>query len=96
MELADARRSGGLRPATPFGTIANPIRVMESDHDSVAELMTRLRRLSDDFTPPPDACTTYRLCYEELARFERNLHRHVHLENNVLFPRAITLEHVLS
>lgn len=95
-DLAAARRSGGVRPSTPFGTMANPIRVMEMDHDDAAELMTRLRRLTNDFTPPADACTTYRACFEELARFEHDLHRHVHLENNVLFPRAIALEQALS
>jgi regulator of cell morphogenesis and NO signaling len=54
--------------------------------------LTRLRTLTGGFTPPADACTTYRLCYGELERFERDLHQHVHLENNVLFPRALALE----
>ena len=60
---------------------------MEDDHDRGA-LMARIRELSDGFTPPADACTTYRAAFAKLEEFEADLHRHVHLENNVLFPRA--------
>jgi regulator of cell morphogenesis and NO signaling len=69
---------------------------MEADHRSAADLLARLRMLTRDFTLPEDACTTYRLCYAELARFESDLHWHVHLENNVLFPRALELEQQLA
>jgi regulator of cell morphogenesis and NO signaling len=65
---------------------------MEDDHTLAGDLMGRLRTLTSGFRPPADACATYRLCYAELARYEEDLHRHVHLENNVLFPRAIALE----
>jgi regulator of cell morphogenesis and NO signaling len=95
-ELAAAKKSGTALPGGPFGTVLNPIRVMEEDHQLVGELVTRLRALTDGFEPPEDGCTTYRLCYAELARFEADLHRHVHLENNVLFPRAIELEQGLT
>jgi regulator of cell morphogenesis and NO signaling len=91
-DLARARRGGGRLPLTPFGTILNPVRVMETDHALAGRLLEHLRSLTDGFTPPPDACTTYRLCYTELAQFERDLHRHIHLENNLLFPRALELE----
>ena len=91
-ELAEARRTGAHRPASPFGTLANPVRVMEADHALAGDLMGQLRTLTSDFTPPDDACATYRSCYAELARYEQDLHQHVHLENNVLFPRAIDLE----
>ena len=94
--LATAARSGGRLPRSPFGTILNPIRMMEEDHEEAGELLERLRRLTAVYTPPADACTTYELCYEELARFEADLHRHVHLENNVLFPRAVELEQRLG
>jgi len=76
----------------PFGTIENPIRMMEREHGEAGDDVRAIRELTDGFTAPEDACTTYRLCYEELAYFERDLHRHVHLENNVLFPRAIEIE----
>ena len=92
--LAAAERGGG-HPASPFGTILNPVRVMEADHQLAGELQSRLRTLTSGFEPPADGCTTYRLCYAELAHFEADLHRHIHLENNVLFPRALDLEQTL-
>jgi regulator of cell morphogenesis and NO signaling len=88
-----ATRSAGTRPvSSPFGTIQNPIRAMEHEHLEAGDAFARLRELTAGFEPPDTACTTYRLCYRELARFERDLHRHVHLENHVLFPRAVRLE----
>jgi len=90
--LALAERGGGRAPLSPFGTIQNPVRVMEADHYLAGELLATLRTLTSAYDPPADGCTTYRLCYAELARFEADLHRHIHLENNVLFPRAMDLE----
>jgi regulator of cell morphogenesis and NO signaling len=84
---ADDRR----RPS-PFGTVENPIRMMEREHQEAGDEMRVIRELTAGYTPPSDACTTYRVCFSELARFERDLHQHVHLENNVLFPRAVELE----
>jgi regulator of cell morphogenesis and NO signaling len=91
-ELAAANAAGARLPSGPFGTVLHPVRVMEADHRLVGDLVARLRTLTNGYEPPDDACTTYRLCYAELARFEADLHRHVHLENNVLFPGAIELE----
>lgn len=68
------------------------IRVMMEDHDAAGAMMRQIRQLSGDFTPPPGAGSQLRLLYRLLAEFERDLHRHVHLENNVLFPRALRLE----
>jgi regulator of cell morphogenesis and NO signaling len=95
-DLAATRRGGGRLPTGPFGTILNPVRVMEADHAVVGDLVGRLRALSGGFIPPADACATYKSCYAELAQFERDLHRHIHLENNVLFPRALELERSLA
>jgi len=94
--LAAAARSGGFLPPSPFGTILNPIRVMEEDHREAGDHMTRIRLWSQGYTPPADACRTYRLCYDALAQFEADLHEHVHLENHVLFPRAVALEGALG
>jgi regulator of cell morphogenesis and NO signaling len=71
--------------------IEAPVSIMESEHDHAGALMQEIRRLTNDFTPPEDACTTHRLCMQELREFEEDLHRHVHLENNILFPRAAAL-----
>ena len=94
--LTTVARSGGRLPPSPFGTVLNPIRMMEADHREADAHLMRLRTLTNGYTPPADGCTTYRLCYETLARYEADLHRHVHLENNVLFPRAIELERRLA
>ncbi len=75
-----------------FGTIANPIRMMEAEHESAGNAMDAIRTISNGFTSPADACTTFGLTYEELKQFEADLHKHVHLENNILFPKALKLE----
>jgi regulator of cell morphogenesis and NO signaling len=77
---------------SPFGTVNNPIRMMEREHREAGDEMRLIRELTNGYTPPADGCATYRACLAELVRFERDLHRHVHLENNVLFPRAVELE----
>ena len=87
-----SRSVGGTRPGTPFGTLLNPIRVMEEEHQEAGAHLARLRSLTDSYQAPADGCTTYRVCFAELARFEADLHQHVHLENHVLFPRALALE----
>jgi len=71
--------------------IQHPIQMMEAEHEKAGQLMTEIRELTGNYTPPNDACTTYRLSFAELRAFEGDLHQHVHLENNILFPRAIEL-----
>lgn len=78
--------------AFPFGSIQAPIRMMEAEHENAGEGFEKIRALSDDFTVPQDACTSYRLLFDMLAAYEEDLHQHVHLENNILFPKAIALE----
>lgn len=73
------------------GSIANPIRQMEVEHESAGNLIARLRLLTEGFTPNADACNTHRALLGGLEEFESDLHRHVHKENNVLFPRALAL-----
>jgi regulator of cell morphogenesis and NO signaling len=80
------------RPRSPFGTVENPIRMMEREHRDAADALRTIRELTSGFTAPPDGCATYAACMAELARFERDLHRHVHLENNILFPKAVEFE----
>jgi regulator of cell morphogenesis and NO signaling len=71
------------------GSIANPIRQMEAEHESAGNAVARLRELTDGFTPTPESCNTHRALLAGLAELESDLHRHVHKENNILFPRAI-------
>lgn len=82
----------GAKPRNAFGTIANPIAMMTKDHDIAGNLMAEIRKLSQDYTPPASACPTFRAFYAGLREFEQDLHRHIGLENNILFPRATALE----
>lgn len=83
---------GGRPAAGCFGTVAHPIRAMEHEHDEVGELLHRIRDLSRDFALPEGACASYRSLFMGLADLEADLHLHIHLENNVLFPKAMELE----
>jgi regulator of cell morphogenesis and NO signaling len=71
--------------------IQMPIVVMEDEHEKAGNLLSEIRNYTDNFTPPADACTTYRLSFAALQAFETDLHQHIHLENNILFPRAVDL-----
>jgi regulator of cell morphogenesis and NO signaling len=77
---------------SPFGTIQNPIRMMEYEHTSAGDALYQIRELSNNYTHPEDACNTFKALYSELKEFEEDLHKHIHLENNILFPKSITLE----
>ncbi|HLT47960.1 MAG TPA: iron-sulfur cluster repair di-iron protein [Rubricoccaceae bacterium] len=83
--------SGGAGPASG-PSLEALISELEAEHDRAGELMREIRRLSDDYTPPEGACNTYRAAFAKLEEFEDDLHRHVHLENNVLFPKALAFE----
>jgi regulator of cell morphogenesis and NO signaling len=78
--------------AFPFGTLQNPIRMMEQEHDNAGDCLKRLRELTADFGVPDDACNTYRALLDGLHTLEQDLHLHVHKENSILFPRAIERE----
>ncbi len=79
-------------PFAPFGTVNNPIRMMMFEHDNAGEILRELRKLSSDYKTPDDACLSYKTFYEALELFEQDLHQHIHLENNLLFPKAAKLE----
>jgi len=83
---------GMPRPPAPFGSTRNPIAVMVSDHDKAAEMLNEIRHLTNDLTVPPDACVTYKTLFSALEGLEKDLHQHIHLENNILFPKAIEME----
>jgi len=91
-KLAIAKRENGNIETSAFGTVENPINMMMTEHENVGELMDEVHALSNNFTPPADACSSYKVLYSKLNEFEQDLHKHVHLENNILFPKAIKLE----
>ena len=71
--------------------MSDPIRVMRHEHDNAGKALSEARRLTNGYTPPHDACNTYRGLLHGLLELEKNLHQHIHLENNILFPRAVAL-----
>jgi regulator of cell morphogenesis and NO signaling len=75
-----------------FQTVRNPIHAMMKEHDAAGELVKQIRKASSEYTAPADACTSYKAVYQDLRQFEADLHQHVHLENNILFPRAVEME----
>jgi len=79
-------------PFAPFGTVDNPIRMMMMEHDAAGELLRELRRVTSDYSAPSDGCISYQTLYQAIEEFEQDLHQHIHLENNILFPKAIALE----
>lgn len=76
----------------PFGSVENPIRMMLHEHDKVGAGLTRLRALTNAYSPPSDGCNSYRALFDRLQTLETDTHRHIHEENNILFPRAVALE----
>ncbi len=82
--------------AFPFGTVENPIRMMEHEHAEVGMGLAALREKTSQYIPPPEACNTYRALFDGLHDLEKDLHIHIHKENNILFPRAAQLEQKLA
>lgn len=91
-ELAGSGWRGEETERPPFGSVGNPIRMMEHEHEAEGERFRKIAGLTDGYTPPADACGTYRVTFAMLKEFEEDLHKHIHLENNILFPGAIALE----
>ncbi|HEV2117940.1 MAG TPA: iron-sulfur cluster repair di-iron protein [Terriglobales bacterium] len=82
------------RPVVPpmFGTVQNPVQMMIHEHDDAGQALHEMRGLSAGYTVPQDACISFQTLYRALDEFERDLHQHIHLENNILFPRAVEME----
>lgn len=91
-KMVKAKKEGTLIGAAVFGSVTNPIRLMISEHEAEGKRFSEISRLSKNYAVPVDACTTYETTIHQLKAFESDLHRHIHLENNILFPRAIELE----
>jgi regulator of cell morphogenesis and NO signaling len=90
--MADAADQKRAVPFAPFGTVNNPIRMMMREHDTAGQILREMRALTSDYTVPADVCLSYQTLYQALENFEKDLHQHIHLENNILFPKALKLE----
>ena len=93
VRLEESQIEGSMAPPSScFGTVQNPIRMMEFEHENAGETLRELRRLTNGYQPPDDACDGFRSLYSALAEFEKDLHMHIHKENNILHPRALEAE----
>ena len=90
--MEESTLAGEPAPPAMFGTVVNPVRMMMQEHDGAGEALRSLRSVTNEYTLPADACISYRTLYDALRGFEADLHQHIHLENNVLFPRAVAME----
>ena len=91
-KLVNAKREGIKLETPSFGSVNNPIQMMEEDHDLAGDIFKRLSELTNTYQTPEDACNTFKALYAKLKEFEDDLHLHVHLENNILFPKAKQIE----
>lgn len=87
-----ALRTGNAIEQSHFGTVENPIAMMKEEHENEGDRFVKIAELTNNYTPPSDACNTYRVTFAMLQEFEQDLHKHIHLENNILFIKAIEME----
>lgn len=95
-KMIKAKHTGASLDRPNFGTVQNPIAMMMQEHETEGDRFRKIDELSNNYTPPADACSTYKVAFSLLQEFEQDLHRHIHLENNILFPKAELLEKELS
>lgn len=95
-QMVQAQQDHSKLEVAPFDTIENPISMMMEEHTTEGDRLRQIETLSNHYTPPADACNTYMVTIALLKEFEQDLHLHIHLENNILFPKAIALEKELS
>lgn len=91
-KMTKAKLENAKVDAAHFGTVINPIQMMMDEHTVEGNRFRKIEELSNNYTPPQDACNTYRVSFSLLKEFEQDLHLHIHLENNILFPKAIEIE----
>lgn len=90
--MIKAQQTGEVLRQPHFGTVENPVNMMQHEHAVEGERFEKIAKLTDGYTPPADACNTYKVAFAMLQDFENDLHTHIHLENNILFPKSIHLE----
>ena len=90
--LESAKKANTTLTGAQFGSVSSPIGMMVAEHQDEGERFDKISRLSKNYQLPEDACSTYEVTLNQLRAFEEDLHRHIHLENNILFPKAIELE----
>ena len=95
-KMVKANRAGKSLPQPHFGTVENPVSMMMNEHEVEGDRFRQIASLTENYTAPADGCTTYKVTFNMLKEFEADLHLHIHLENNILFPKAVALEKVVK
>lgn len=95
-QMVQCEKEGKPFTYPPFGTIESPVEMMLDDHNAAAEHVHTIEKLSNGYQVPADGCESYRLFFHKLKEMDDDLHQHIHLENNILFPKAIAMEKDLS
>ncbi|OXG00150.1 regulator of cell morphogenesis and NO signaling [Flavobacterium araucananum] len=90
--MVKTKQEDGVLSQPSFGTVSNPIAMMMHEHDNEGDRYREIASLTNNYTPPSDGCTTYKVAFAMLKEFEEDLHKHIHLENNILFNKAVILE----
>ena len=91
-KMVEAKKSGEELQSPRFGTVENPVAMMKEEHEAEGERFVKIAELTNNYQFPADACGTYQVTFRMLEDFQNDLHKHIHLENNILFPKAIALE----
>lgn len=95
-QIVQAKNNGTPLPKESFGSVNNPIKEMITEHEEVGNNLAEIHAITKDYTLPNDACASYGLLYRMLAEFEEDIHLHIHLENNIMFPKAIDMENSIA
>ena len=95
-KMLDAKSNSEISLNPSFGSVQNPIQVMMNEHSNEGDRFKRIAELSNNYAAPADGCTTYRVAFAMLKEFEADLHLHIHLENNILFPKAMEMEKLIN
>ena len=90
--MVEAKKTNGELQAPRFGTVENPVAMMKEEHEAEGDRFVKIAELTNNYQFPADACGTYQVTFRMLEDFQNDLHKHIHLENNILFPKAIALE----
>ena len=93
--LVTAKRTGDREALNNQPSLTEPVRMMEVDHEAAGDILAEMSKISNNYTPPADACNSYQYLYKKLHELDEDLHQHIHLENNILFPKALKLEQEL-
>lgn len=95
-KMIKTKKSSSKITVPHFGTVENPVNMMIHEHDEQGRLLQQMAELSNNYTPPINACNTYKMTYATMKEFEEDMYKHIHLENNILFPKAVALEKTLD